>query len=157
MGGREPQVSRFTIDPAQVRRGTRNTGLGLVLALVLSALAWQSARAPGEQYNSLLFASVVLFVGLFGLYTMVAHARYVMHSRSHSLEVGPDGATFATGGDTSELPWADVVRVERQSRMREGPSVVLYLKNGRFIRLVGYTDQERLTELVERYVRPERS
>lgn len=143
----------FTLSRANMRAHHRNAVLGLALAVALCALASWGYGAESANPNAALVVSVFLVMGLFGAFSIGGHVRYVWRGRSHRLEVGGDHLRFTTRGGVSVLRVADVGRVERLERMWEGPSLLMTLRNGRYVRLAGYEDQERLIALVTERVR----
>ena len=122
--------------------------LGIVFGIALCIIAFRSHAVDSDKYNDALLVSVVLLVALFVLFNLVGHIRYILNSRKHHLEVGEDRITFVTGADQSVLVLSEVALAERQSRLHEGPSLMMRLKNKRIVRLVGYERQEALTDLV---------
>ena len=64
------------------------------------------------------------------------------------MEVGQDRITFTTGQKRSVLNLAEVLLVEPQKRLGEGPSLMMKLKNRRVVRLEGYERQAHLMTLV---------
>lgn len=145
----EPGAERFfRISDAVIRKRQFNTALGIVLGVALCVIAFQGHAADSQQYNATLLVSIVGFVIIFCLFNLVAHIRYIVNSRKHHLEIGEDCVTFVTGTTESVLPLIEVALVEQQSRLREGPSLMLRLKNKRIVRLAGYERQEALIALV---------
>lgn len=138
----------YRISQAVIRKRHYNTSLGIVLAIALCAIALQGHVDDSSMYNETLLFSIVVFVALFGLVNLAGHIRYVLRSRKHHLVVGKDRITFVTGDDQSVLLLSDVALAERQSRRREGPSLMMQLKNKRIVRLVGYDRQDELIEAV---------
>ena len=122
--------------------------LGSVFGIAFCIIAFRSHAVDSDKYNDTLLVSVVLLVALFGLFNLVGHIRYFLNSRKHHLEVGEDRITFVTGADQSVLMLSEVASAEQQSRLHEGPSLMMRLKNKRIVRLVGYERQEALTDLV---------
>jgi hypothetical protein len=138
----------FRISEAVIRRRHINTALGIVFGIALCIIAVGSNAVDSDKYNDTLMASVVLVVAVFGLFNLVGHLRYFLNSRKHHLEVGEDRITFVTGSDQSVLELSEVASAEQQSRLYEGPSLMMRLKNKRIVRLVGYECQEALADLV---------
>ena len=138
----------FRISEAAIRKRQFNTALGIVLGVALCVIALQGNAADSQRYNATLLVSIVGFVIIFCLYNLLAHIRYIVNSRKHHLEIGEDCITFVTGTNESVLTLSDVALVEQQSRLREGPSLMMRLKNKRIVRLVGYERQEALNALV---------
>ena len=145
-------VTSFVLSKADIWSRHYNVGLGLLLGIGLSIVASWGYGAESAEPNALVPLVANLFVAIFGTYVLVSHLRYVYNSRRHHLDVTPETITFRTGFDTSSLRLADVVDMQRERRLREGPSLKLQLVTSRFVRLVGYEDQERLMALVEKYV-----
>ncbi len=145
----EPNAEQtFRISEAVIRRRHLNTAWGIVFGVALCAITLRGHAVDSDKYNDTLLVSVVAFVILFCLFNLAGHIRYVRNSRKHHLEVGEDSVTFVTGDDESVLPLSEVALAEPQSRLREGPSLMMRLKNKRIVRLVGYERQEDLIELV---------
>jgi len=142
----------FHISKAAVRKRHINALLGLVFAIALCVIALQGHAIDSNKYNEALTVSIVTFVALFGLFNLLGYIRYLLKSRKHHLEVGEDRLTFVTGSDHSVLMFDDVVLAERQSRRREGPSLMIQLRNKRIVRLVGYARQGDLTDLVTKRI-----
>ena len=138
----------FRISKAVIRKRNFNTALGLALGVALCVIALQGHATDSDRYNATLLASIVGFVIIFCLFNLVGHMRYIVNSRKHHLEVGEDCLTFVTGTAESVLPLSEVAMAEQQSRLREGPSLMMRLKNKRIVRLVGYERQEALNALV---------
>jgi len=141
-------VKVFHISKAATRNRHFNVLLGMLLAITLCIIVLTGHAVDSNKFNKTLLVSVVAFVALFGLFNLAGHIRYFHKSRMHHLEVGEDRLTFVTGADHSVLMLSEVARVERQSRWREGPSLMMQLKNKRIVRLVGYEHQEALSDLV---------
>ena len=145
----EPNSERtFRISEAVIRKRHFNTALGIVFGIALCLIALRGNTVDSEKYNDTLLASIVGFVILFCLFNLVGHIRYTLNSRKHHLEVGEDCVTFVTGAKESVLPLSEVALAEQQSRLREGPSLMMRLKNKRIVRLAGYERQEALIALV---------
>ena len=142
----------FRISEGEIRKRQFNTGLGIVLGVALCVIALQGNAADSQRYNDTLLVSIVGFVIIFCLFNLVAHIRYIVNSRKHHLEVGEDRITFVTGTTESVLPLIEVALAEQQSRLREGPSLMLRLKNKRIVRLAGYERQEVLIALVSQSI-----
>ena len=142
----------FRISEGEIRKRQVNTGLGIVLGVALCVIALQGNAADSQRYNDTLLVSIVGFVIIFCLFNLVAHIRYIVNSRKHHLELGEDCITFVTGTTESVLPLTEVALVEQQSRLREGPSLMLRLKNKRIVRLTGYERQEALIALVSQSI-----
>ena len=145
----QPETQQFELSAADIRRRHMNAGLGVALGALLCTLAWTGYGPDSDKHNLALVASTFLFVGLFGLFTVGSHIRYVLNARKHKLEVGTDVLTFVLGLERTALRYIDVMKLDRQERMREGPSLRLTMRNVRYVRLVGYEDQEQLMALVE--------
>jgi hypothetical protein len=149
----EPAGERtFRISEAVIRRRHLNIAWGIVFGVALCLITLRGHAVNSDKYNDTLLVSVLAFVILFCLFNLVGHARYVRKSRKHHLEVGDDKVTFVTGANESILPLSEVALVEQQSRMREGPSLMMRLKNKRIVRLVGYERQEELIALVSQRI-----
>lgn len=149
MESMEPNPEQiFRISEAVIRKRHFNTALGILFGIALCVIALRGHAVDSEKYNDTLLASVVGFVILFSLFNLVGHIRYILNSRKHHLEVGEDSITFVTGAAESLLPLNEVALAEQQSRRREGPSLMMRLKNKRIVRLVGYERQEALIALV---------
>ena len=148
-GPMHPESERyFRIAPSELRKRHINVILGLLFGVALCWLVFNAHSADSDKYNETLLYSVVVFVVLFCMVNLLGHIRYCLNSRKHHLEVGDDRITFVTGADRSVLLLSDVVLSERQSRLREGPSLMMQLENKRIVRLVGYKRQEDLLDLV---------
>jgi hypothetical protein len=153
MASLEPKPERkFRISEAVIRKRNLNTAWGIVFGVALCAITLRGHAVDSDKYNDTLLLSVLGFVILFCLFNLVGHFRYVRNSRKHHLEVGEDRITFVTGADESVLPLSEVALAERQSRLREGPSLMMRLKNKRVVRLVGYERQEDLIALVSQRI-----
>ena len=149
MESMEPNAERiFRVSEAMIRKQHFNMAVGILLGVALCVIAWRGHAAASEKYNATLLASIVVFVLIFGLFNLAGHIRYTLKSRKHHLEVGEDSVTFVTGTTESVLPLKEVALAERQSRLREGPSLMMRLKNKRIVRLAGYERQEALIDLV---------
>lgn len=138
----------FYISEAVIRKRHINTAVGIVLGIALCLIALRGNAVDSDRYNDTLLASIVGFVVLFCLFNLLGHIRYTVNSRKHHLEVGEECVTFVTGTKETVLTLSDVALVEQQSRWREGPSLMMRLKNKRIVRLVGYERQEALNALV---------
>lgn len=142
----------FRISEEVIRRRHLNIAWGIVFGVALCLITLRGHAVNSDKYNDTLLVSVLAFVILFCLFNLVGHVRYVRKSRKHHLEVGDDSLTFVTGADESVLPLSEVALAEQQSRMREGPSLMMRLKNKRIVRLVGYERQEELIALVSQRI-----
>ncbi len=138
----------FRISEAVIRKRNLSTAWGIVFGVALCVITLRGHAVDSNRYNDTLLVSVVGFVILFCLFNLVGHLRYVRNSRKHHLQLGEDRITFVTGSDQSELLLSEVAFAERQNRRREGPSVMMRLKNKRIVRLAGYERQEDLIALV---------
>ena len=146
---RPPGVGRtFRISAASLRQRNRNTAAGLLFAVALCLIVGRALLNSDDTYYKTLLGAVILTVILLGLIQFTGHVRLLRKSRRHQIVVGEDRIYFRTGEDQTILILADVLLVERQRRIREGPSLMMRLRNGRFVRLEGYEQQEQLTELV---------
>lgn len=149
----EPNTEQvFRISEAVIHKRHLNTAWGIVFGVALCAITLRGHAVDSNKYNDTLLVSVVGFVILFCLFNLVGHLRYVRNSRKHHLELGEDCITFVTGTQESVLPLSEVALVERQSRLREGPSLMMRLNNKRIVRLVGYERQEDLNALVSQRI-----
>ena len=131
------------------RRHVTVAGELAAAALIGAAAHWTPA---GWEPSTLVPLLGKLFVASFGTFVVATHVKYLVRAREHQLEVSPTSITFRTGGDVSVLPLDEVAHTERHERFREGPSLMLTLENKRHVRLTGYDEQARLTELVEGHV-----
>lgn len=138
----------FRISRSVIRKRHINTTLGILFGTALCLLVLRGHAVDSNKYNETLLFSVVVFVVLFCLFNLIGHIRYVLKSRKHHLEVGEDRITFVTGSEQSVLLLGEVAVAERQSRLREGPSYMMQLKNKRIVRLVGYERQDVLIDMV---------
>ncbi|MBF0590047.1 MAG: hypothetical protein HQL53_13075 [Magnetococcales bacterium] len=141
-------VPTFRVAAAEIRRRNMNLIVGGVLGTIFCVLVYMGHLQQSEKYNAVLLLSVLAFFGLFAVIHVTGHVRYVLKIRRHVLEVHDDGIWFRTGDEESRLDLQDVAIAQPQKRWREGPSLMMKLKNNRVIRLVGYEEVERLTELV---------
>ncbi len=149
----QPDTDRtFRISKASIHKRHFNALMGIVFGIALCIIVLHVRAVNSDRYNDTLLFSVVVFVFLFCLFNLVGHTRYLLNSRKHHLEVGEDRITFVTGSDLSVLMLSDVAWAEQQSRLREGPSLMMQLKNKRIVRLVGYERQEFLTDLVNQRI-----
>ena len=149
----EPNAHRtFRISEEVIRKRHLSAAWGIVFGVALCAITLRGHAIDSNKYNDTLLVSVVGFVILFCLFNLAGHFRYVRKSRKHHLEVGEDSLTFVTGADESVLPLNEVALAEQQSRLREGPSLMMRLKNKRIVRLVGYERQEALIALVSQRI-----
>ena len=142
----------FRISKAAIRRKHFNMVLGTGLGIALCIVVLQGHAVDRDTYNDTLLFSVVVFIALFSLFNLAGHIRFVLNSRKHHLEVGEDRIIFVTGSDLSILMLSEVAFAEQQSRLREGPSLMMQLKNKRIVRLVGYERQEALIEMVRKQI-----
>ena len=117
----------FRISKSVIRKRHFNAALGTVFGIALGIIALYSNSVDRDRYNDTLVVSIVIFIVLFCLFNLVAHIRYVLNSRKHHLEVGEDRITFVTGSNLSVLVLSEVARAEQQSRLREGPSLMMQL------------------------------
>lgn len=138
----------FHLSKAAMGKRHFNALMGALLAIALCSLAVYGHATDSNRYNEVLLVSIVAFIALFGLFNLAGHIRYFLKSRKHHLEVGEDRLTFVTGDNQSVLMFSEVAWSERQSRRREGPSLMVQLKNKRIVRLVGYEHQKDLSDLV---------
>ena len=148
-----PDADRaFRISKASIRKRHFNALMGILFGIALCIIVMRGHAVNSDRYNDTLLISVVVFVFIFSLFNLVGHVRYLLNSRKHHLEVGKDRITFVTGSDRSVLMLNEVAFAEQQSRLREGPSLMMQLKSKRIVRLVGYEDQEVLTDLVKQRI-----
>lgn len=140
------------LSSGDIRGRHLNVGVGLILGILLCCVAHWGYGPDSATPSQLVVVGVYLFVSVFGAYVVLGHLRYVRKSRTHRLDVTPQRLVFNTGDDVSALNLEDVAELDRHSRVREGPSLRLQLKNGRYVRLVGYQDQDSLMTLVEQQV-----
>jgi len=147
-----PDVTSFVLSKADLWSRHRNVALGLLLGIGLCAVAYWGYGPESAEPNGLIPLVANLFVAIFGTFVLSTHVRYTYNSSRHQLDVSPDTITFRTGFEASSLKLVDVAGLRRDHRLREGPSIQIQLRNSRFVRLVGYQDQERLMTLVEELV-----
>ena len=140
----------FRLSPSDINRRHQTVAGEVVVALLIGYGA-HHLPGGGELAAGLALLGKI-FVAFFVAHVVSAHVRYVLTSRVHHLEVTPELLTFQTRKKASELPLAEVGHTERHARFREGPSLMLRLKNKRHVRLAGYEDQDELMELVEGHV-----
>ncbi len=134
----------FRISSAEIARRNRNFIQGAFFGIVLCLLVYMGHLQSAEKYNSVLLLSILTFVGLFALFHLYGHLRYVRKIRHHVLRLERTAIQFKTGDEVSRLPWSDIAYTKSQKRWREGESLMIKLKNGRIIRLVGYEEMSRL-------------
>ncbi len=141
---------RFLLSRTDITRRLQTVIGELLVVFVLAGAAHQ---VPGDGELAVGLALLgKLFVAFFATYALSSHVRYMLTSRAHHLDVAPDRLSFRTRNRTSVLELADVGHTERHARFREGPSLMLRLKNRRHVRLAGYEDQAELMALVEGHV-----
>lgn len=138
----------FRVSRTHVRARNRNTMVGFVLAVALCLIVWRARVASSDEYNATLMTAVIAFVVLFGVVHLAGHIRYTLNSSRHQVEVGQDRITFTTGQERTVLNLAEVLLVESQKRLGEGPSLMMKLRNRRVVRLEGYERQAHLMTLV---------
>ena len=147
---------KFVISEDEKRKRTKNLLWGLVLSLVLAGfIGFENARYP-EQYNDVLFWSVVGFIILANLVNGYRHRRYVRKIQGHYVEVLPGKIRFVTDGDTSELDMEDIVALRFFRNRRGLQHIQLVLKSHRGVRLEGYQDLDELAKLIVDQLPPEK-
>ncbi len=138
----------FRIAPPRLRRARQDHAIGSILAIILCVIVGRVLVASDGPYNQILLGAVILGIFVLGFIQFRGHARLVRRSQQHQVVVTDDCIQFHTEGEESTLLLTDILRAEAQNRWRAGPSLLLHLRNGRFVRLEGYENQKRLNELV---------
>ena len=146
------QNNVFSIGGYALDQKRRNILWGAVQSLILTALiAFGNDRYP-ETYNDVLLWSVVAFVIGANLINYLRYRRYLRLIRDHSVEVVPGKVRFRTGTEGSELDLNDVALINLFRRKGVLRHIQIRLKNTRGIRLEGYRDLERMSELLAQQV-----
>ena len=137
---------KFHVAENELKQRTQRILYGLAFSLLLALLVgYQHFRYP-EDYNDVLFWSVVGFVVLANLINYYRHRKYLKRAKDHSVELIDGALRFTTAGDASELTF-DQVAAFRFFRSKSRPGhIQLQLTNNRGIRLEGYEDMPRLLE-----------
>ncbi|MBF0620462.1 MAG: hypothetical protein HQL54_00900 [Magnetococcales bacterium] len=134
----ESVYMEFRVGVEEIKKRNRNLVLGGVFAGILVLITWMGHQRSSEQYNATLLFSVLVFVVLATVINLIGHVRYLKRIRNHVLMVQKGVIIFRTGKNDTQLKVTDIQSLQQQKRWREGPSILLRLKNKRIIRLVGY-------------------
>ena len=134
----------FKIQPEEFAARRKRLLYGLLFSIGLAVIiTYQHLHYP-EEYNDVLFWSVVGFVVLGNLINYLRHRRYLKRAARHRLEFTEQALTFETGEEQSRLELTDVAAYRVFSRAGGIGHIQLQLANGRGIRLEGY---ENMTEM----------
>ncbi|MEG3639174.1 hypothetical protein [Magnetococcus sp. PR-3] len=152
MDNKTTEPLTYKISSSEIKKRNINMMLGMALAFILCFLAWQAHLTNSDKYNATLLISIIAFTLLFGLFNLYGHIRYMLRIEKHHLSLEKEAIHFVQGDEKSTLNFSDVMMTERQSRIREGSSLVIRLHNKRIIRLVGYENMSQLIEGVDQRV-----
>lgn len=140
---------KFRVGDAERRKRKRNLLLGVALSLVLAGvIAFENARYP-EQYNDVLFWSVVGFVVVANLVSAFRLWRYLRLVDEHYLELVPGELRFVTQGDESVLELENVAAMRLFRRGGGLQHIQLLLKSQRGVRLEGYEGLDELARQLQ--------
>jgi hypothetical protein len=140
---------QFHIAKAELIQRRRRIQYGLVFSTLLAALiGYQHQQAP-QDYNDVLFWSVMGFLLAANLINYFRHRRYLAKARIHHIELLDEQIAFVTGEESSRLPLADIAAMRSFHRREKLAHIQLKLRNGRGIRLEGYEQMDQLEEALQ--------
>ena len=134
----------YSISETSLQTRKKNIFLGALLSLVLAAIITAGHYQYPKIYTDVFFWSVIIFVVIGNLFNYYRYRRYLRLVKDHRIEIGEDEVSFFTGTDKSVLHTKDIVALTFYRRKGEVEHIQLKLRNGRGIRLEGYTDLEQL-------------
>lgn len=138
----------FKIGQQEINKRTKNIWLGVFFSCLLSIfIAYKNFHYP-EEYNDVLFWSVIGFVILANLVNVYRFRRYLDKVRHHRIEVQDEAIRFTTGDEVSSLGFNDIAALNLYRQKDNLQHIQLKLKNNRGIRLEGYDDLETLGRLI---------
>lgn len=137
---------KFKLGHNELEQRKKRILFGLVFSIALAGIiTYQHLRYP-EDYNDVLFWSVVGFVVLANTVNYYRHRRYQKLANNHDIELLDGLLRFTTGDEVSELSLQDVTSIRVFLRRKQLSHIQLQLGNGRGIRLEGYDNMPALAE-----------
>ncbi len=143
---------RFKIAQAELQKRSKNIKIGGFFAgIMVIFIAYYNHEYP-EQYNDVLFWSIMGFIILANLIGYYRYRRYLNNVKDHWLEVLPEQIQFHTKGEVSELNINDIAALNFYRHKGILQHIQIKLKNNRGVRLEGYEDMNSLADLLSEQV-----
>ena len=134
----------YAISKTSLQTRKKNVFLGALFSLVLAAVVAAGQFHYPEIYNDLFFWSVIIVVVVGNLVNYYRYRRYLRLVEGHRIEIDGNEVAFITGTDKTVLDTNEIVALTFYRRKGQVEHIQLKLRNGRGIRLEGYTDLEQL-------------
>ncbi|MCK5648440.1 MAG: hypothetical protein KAI22_06125 [Gammaproteobacteria bacterium] len=145
-------MMRFKVGKTELRKRSKNIILGGVFAgMMVIFIAYYNNEYP-EEYNDVLFWSIMGFIILSNLVGYYRYRRYLRMVKEHWIEVHPEKLQFHTKGEVSELNINDIAALNFYRRKGILQHIQIKLKNNRGVRLEGYEDLNSLGNLLSEQV-----
>jgi len=138
------RAMHYSISETSLQTRKKNIVLGALFSLALAFVITAGHVQRPEIYNDVLFWSVIIVVVVGNLVNYYRHRRYLRLVEDHRIELDGDEVFFFTGNDKSVLNTREIVVLTFYRRKGKVEHIQLKLRNGRGIRLEGYTDLEQL-------------
>lgn len=139
---------RFKIAKEELQKRSKNIKIGGFLAgLLVIFIAYQNHEYP-EQYNDVLYWSILGFIILANLIGFYRYRRYLKMAKDHWIEVDAEQIQFHTKGEVSELNLNDIAAISFHRKKGTLQHIQIKLKNNRGIRLEGYENINALADLL---------
>lgn len=143
---------RFKIAQEELQKRSKNNKLGALLALVLVLVIYYQNQEYPEQYNDVLYWSMMGFVVLSILIGFYRYLRYLRMAKDHWLEIEPNQLQFYTNHEITKLNCDTIAALNLYRRKGVLQHIQIKLKNNRGIRLEGYENFEELADLLSEQV-----
>lgn len=143
---------RFKISEAELHKRSKYIKYGALFAGILVIFIYYKNSQYPEEYNDVLYWSVMGFVVLANLVGYYRYRRYCRMAKDHWLEVHPERVKFFTEGDVSELKINDIAALNFYRKKGIIQHIQIKLRNNRGIRLEGYEDINALGDLIAEQV-----
>lgn len=134
----------YSISETSLQTRKKNIFLGALFSLLLAAVTTAGHFQDPETYNNTVLWSVIIVVVVGNLVNYYRHRRYLRLVKDHRIEITGNEVSFITGSDKSVLDTKDIVALTFYRRKGQVGHIQLRLRNGRGIRLEGYTNLEQL-------------
>ncbi|MCU7835680.1 MAG: hypothetical protein KZQ83_10580 [gamma proteobacterium symbiont of Taylorina sp.] len=143
---------RFKIAQEELQKRSKNIKTGAFFAGILVIfIAYNNSQYP-EQYNDVLFWSIMGFIILTNLIGYYRYHRYLRMVKEHWIEVHPKQLQFHTKGEVTELNTDDIAALNFYHKKGILQHIQIKLKNNRGVRLEGYKEINTLAQLLSEQV-----
>jgi len=143
---------RFKIGETELHKRSKYIKYGALFAGILVIFIYYKNSQYPEEYNDVLYWSVMGFVVLANLVGYYRYHRYCQMAKDHWIEVHPEQVKFYTQGNVSELNINDIAALNFYRHKGLIQHIQIKLRNNRGIRLEGYEDINALGDLLAEQV-----